>query len=269
MLNRRDHLPTLVLKDLSLYYEFYPLRDKPVLVLSNSLGTGIELWRDQVEAFRDNLSVLVYDARGQGNSSVSAGPYTIGQMGGDVLALLDALELPRVHFCGISMGGLVGQWLAVYAPTRLHKLVLSNTAAKIGTEANWNQRIATVQQHGIEAIVSIVMKGWFTKSFSRDHPDVRAKMKSILCANTRDGYVACCAAVRDADFRKAVQAITTPTLVIYGDEDHSTSPDEARFLFNHIPGARALELQAAHISNIEAASAFTQGVLQFLIEGGE
>lgn len=257
-------MPTLVLKDVSLYYEFDATNGKPVLMLSNSLGTSLELWSQQLEAFSENFSVLRYDLRGQGRSSTPSGPYSIEQMAGDALVLLDALKVDRVHFCGISMSGLIGQWLGIHAPHRVLGLVLSNTAAKIGSEASWNQRIATVQEDGIEPIVSTVLKGWFTEPFHRDHPETTATMERILRANRSEGYVACCAAVRDADLREAVPAIATPTLVVYGSEDRSTTPDDAGFLLQNIRGSRALQLDAAHISNIEAASAFTAGVLQFL-----
>jgi 3-oxoadipate enol-lactonase len=260
-------LPTLNLQDASLHYEFNPSIDKPVLLLSNSLGTSIELWSQQIEAFSEYFSVLRYDIRGQGLSSTPAGPYSIEQMSKDVLALLDSLEVERAHFCGISMGGLIGQWLGVHVPDRLRKLVLCNTAAKIGTESNWNQRIATVGNNGLAPIVPAVLKGWFTEQFFHDQPGVITKMESILRANQPEGYAASCAAVRDADFRHSVHSIATPALVVYGTEDRSTTADEAQFLLNRIKGSRALKLHAAHISNIEAASAFTSGVLQFLREG--
>ncbi len=261
---RSKGLATLNVNDVSLAYEFDGNAGRPVLMLPNSLGTSLELWSQQVQAFSGDFSVLRYDLRGQGESSAPAGPYSIDQMGRDAVALIDALNLDRVHFCGISMSGLIGQWLAVHAPHRLLSLILSNTAAKIGSEANWNQRIATVQKDGIEPIVSTVLNGTFTEPFHHEHPETIAKMKSILLANNPEGYAACCAAVRDADLRDVVSAAATPTLVVYGTEDRSTTSAEAGFLLDQIKGSQALELHAAHLSNIEAATAFNAGVLQFL-----
>ena len=257
-------MPILNLNDVSLYYEFKPSIDKPVLVLSNSLGTSIELWSRQLQPFSEDFAVLRYDMRGQGLSSAPAGPYSIEQLGKDVLALLDVLEVERAHFCGISMGGLIGQWLGVHAPHRLLKLVLCNTAAMIGSEANWNHRIATVRNEGLAPIIPTVLKGWFTEPFHSDHPDVIAQMESILGANNPAGYAASCAAVRDADFRDIIHTIATPTLVVFGTEDHSTTAEEAQFLLTRIEGSQALMLHAAHISNIEAATEFTAGVVRFL-----
>lgn len=261
-------LPTLDMSGVSLYYEFDNADSRPVLMLSNSLGTSLELWSQQVPVFSDDFSLLRYDLRGQGKSSTPSGPYSIDQMGRDALDLLDVLQLDRVHFCGISMSGLIGQWLGVHAPHRLHRLVLSNTAAKIGSEANWNQRIATVQENGLTPIVSTVLDGWFTESFHRSHPVTIEAMRGILLANKPEGYAACCAAVRDADLRDSVHTITAPTLVVYGTEDRSTTSDEAKFLLDHIANSQALELRAAHIANIEAAGTFNAGVLRFLLETG-
>jgi 3-oxoadipate enol-lactonase len=261
-------MPMLDLQDVSLYYELDGPSGQPVLLLSNSLGANLDMWSEQLEAFANHFQVLRYDTRGQGKSSMPAGPYSIDQMGKDVLALLDALNLDRVHFCGISMGGLIGQWLGIHAPHRLLKLVLSNTAAKIGNEVNWNQRIVTIQQDGFEPIVSTVLSGWFSEPFHRNHPEVIAKMEDVLFANSREGYAASSAAVRDADLRGAIQLISTPTLVVYSTEDCSTTPGEAMFLSAHIKGSQSLALQAAHISNIEAASEFSAGVLRFLAETG-
>ena len=257
-------MPNIDLENVSLHYEFDGLGDQPVLLLSNSLGANLDMWSEQVEAFSKHFRVLRYDTRGQGRSSAPMGPYSIDQLGEDVLALLDALSLERVYFCGISMGGLIGQWLGVQAPHRLHKLVLSNTAAKIGAEANWNQRIATVEATGFEPIVASVLKGWFTEVFHRDHPEAVAQMERILRANNPDGYSASCAAVRDADLRDAVHTVATPTLVVFSTEDPSTTAEDAYFLLKHIEGSQPLQLSAAHISNIEASRDFTQGVLRFL-----
>lgn len=261
----KKHLPVLNLSDVQIHYQFEGAGNGPVLMLANSLGANLELWSEQVASFSKHFSLLRYDARGQGRSSTPAGPYTIAQMGADALGLMDALGLNEVSFCGISMGGLVGQWIGIHAPHRLHKLVLSNTAARIGKVEGWNDRIAIVQSHGIDAIIPTVLKGWFTEPFHRGYPAVVARMEQVLRANPPAGYLASIAAVRDADQRAMVEAIHAPTLVVYGTEDQSTTATDARFLVDHIPGSRELQLQAAHLSNIEAAPEFNAGVLHFLL----
>ncbi len=260
-------MPVLDLADVTLYYQFDPADSRPVLVLSNSLGTNLSMWSPQVNAFSQHFSLLRYDARGQGRSSIPPAPYTVSMMGNDVLALLDACGLDRVYFCGLSMGGMVGQWLGIHAPQRLHRLVLSNTASKIGITANWNQRIENVQQNGMESIIPTLLKAWFTEAFRNQHPAEMERIHQMLAANVPAGYIADCTAVRDMDQRSEIATITAPTLVISGTHDISTPPSEAEFLAAHIPGAQLVELDAAHISNIEASAAFTETVLRFLLEG--
>ncbi len=257
-------MPFLNRAEGSLYYELENNRGLPVLVLSNSLGTNLGMWQSQMPALCEYFSVLRYDARGQGQSSAPAGPYTIDQLGSDVQALLDHLQLPRVHFCGLSMGGMVGQWLAIHAPDRVDRLVLCNTAAQIGTEDSWNQRIKAVHAAGLNSIAPIVRDRWFTADFRVSHPsDVDASC-SMLRTNHPDGYAACCAAIRDMNFRKNIEEIKSPTLIVFGRQDLVTTPEDAHFLAQHIAGAETLALEAAHLSNIEAAESFNKGILQFL-----
>lgn len=250
-----------------LYYELENSRGLPVLVLSNSLGTTCGMWQPQMRALSEHFSVLRYDARGQGQSSVPAGPYTMDQLGSDVQSLLDHLKLPRVHFCGLSMGGMVGQWLAIHAPDRIDKLVLCNTAAQIGTVDLWNQRMETVGVEGMSSIVPTVRDRWFTADFCASHPSEVAAAGSMLQASDPAGYAACCAAIRDMDFRKNVESIKAPTLIVFGRQDRVTTSEDAHFLAQHIAGAKTLVLEAAHLSNIEAAESFNQGILQFLKQG--
>ena len=259
-------MPTLDLPTLQLYYEFRAAPSRPTLVLSNSLGADLSLWSAQMDQLSSEFSILCYDPRGQGRSSAPPGPYTLAEMAGDVLSLLDALKLERVHLCGISMGGLVGQWLGIHAAERIHKLVLSNTAAKIGSFERWNSRIETVQREGMQAIVPAVLAGWLTEWFQREHPEEALRLQQMLAANDPAGYAACCAAVRDADLRENVQSIQAPTLILCGSHDASTTCAESQFLASCIAGSRLVELPAAHISNVEAAQRFTAAVRDFLLE---
>ena len=237
----------------------------PVLVLSNSLGTDISMWEPQMEELARHFRVLRYDTRGHGQSSVTPGDYTIEQLGRDVLDLLDALKLERAHFCGLSMGGAIGIWLGINAPNRLHKLVLSNTAARIGTKETWNARIATVHNDGMKAVAAAVIERWFTPEFRAAFPDQVIRAQSLLENTPAAGYAACCAALRDMDQRDAVSRIAVPSLIIYGRKDPVTPAPDAEFLNAHIAGSAKVELNAAHLSNVEQPVAFTAAVTSFLV----
>jgi 3-oxoadipate enol-lactonase len=185
-------------------------------------------------------------------------------LGRDVLQLLDALNLDCVNFCGLSIGGMTGMWLAVNAPQRLTKLVLCNTAPKIGNLDAWNQRIKLVREGGTKVAAQPVVEKWFTPEFHAKHPDQIAKTRHMIETTSTDGYAGSCAAVRDFDFWKNVPAIHAQTLVIAGTHDQSVPPSDAQKLAKQIPGARYLELSAAHISNVEAATRFSDEVSNFL-----
>jgi 3-oxoadipate enol-lactonase len=241
---------------------------KPVLVLSNSLGTNRHMWDSQVAAFTEHFQVLRYDTRGHGQSLVSPGTYSIEQLGGDVLALLDALQLDKVHFCGLSMGGLIGQWLGINAGERLHKLVICNTAAKIGTQDVWNPRIEMVLGQGEQAMVALrdaSIARWFTPAFAEANPSETRRVTDMLAATSPQGYAANCAAVRDADFREQLGAIKVPLLVIAGTEDAVTTPADARFIQSQVAGAEYAEFAAAHLSNVEVGAPFGDRVIEFLL----
>ena len=239
----------------------------PVLVLSNSLGTDLGMWDAQIPAFTEHFQVLRYDTRGHGQSLVSEGPYSIEQLGRDVLALLDALHIERAHFCGLSMGGLIGQWLGIHAGERLNKLVVCNTAAKIGEPSVWNPRIEMVLRDGPEAMAGLrdaSIARWFTTDYAQAHPEQVKRITDMLAATSPQGYAANCAAVRDADFRDQLAAIKVPTLVIAGTEDAVTPPSGSHFIQEQVAGAQYAEFHAAHLSNVQAGDAFSQRVLAFL-----
>ena len=223
------------------------------------------MWDWQIPEFSREFRVLRYDQRGHGKSSVSPGPYSIEQLGCDVLALVDRLGIERFCFCGLSMGGMVGQWLGVESPERLTGLVLCNTAAKIGTIESWNTRIELVLKGGVEAAIPLVLDRWFTPDFQKNEPDVVARNREMLVSTSPAGYVAGCAAVRDMDQREAVHNICVRTLVIAGAHDPVTPPAEGRYLADNIAGASYVELAAAHLSNVEAPAEFNSAVLQFLV----
>lgn len=240
--------------------------DAPVLMLSNSLGTNLEMWAPQMDALTRHFRVLRYDARGHGASDAPPGPYDMATLARDALALMDALGLERVRFAGLSMGGMVGQWLGANAPERFSRLVLCNTAAHMGPPEAWDARIAIVREKGMDALVDPVVERWFTEGFRDAHPERVAPIIAMLRATDPEGYAASCAAVRDMDQRDLLPSIRVPTLVIGGSRDPATPIAKSHELVAGISGARLVELDAAHLSNVEQPERFTEALIDFLGE---
>jgi 3-oxoadipate enol-lactonase len=257
-------MPILKSGQARIHYMLEGQSGSPVLVFSNSLGADYSTWDPQAREFRKKFGVLRYDTRGHGESAPTPGPYSIELLGKDVLAMLDELDLDRAHFCGLSMGGMIGMWLALNAPERLNKLVLSNTAAKIGTAEGWNARIEAVQKNGMKSLAPAILERWFSPAFRQKAQETTANILKMLEETNPSGYVACCAAVRDFDCREQLGNIRTPTLVIAGAHDQATPATDGRFLAQQIPGARYVELNAAHLSSIEAQDHFTKELAAFL-----
>jgi 3-oxoadipate enol-lactonase len=247
-----------------IHYELTGPSRSSVFVLSNSLGTNFSMWDPQISELNQKWRVLRYDTRGHGQSAITPGPYSMAQLGRDVLDLLGALNVATFAFCGLSMGGMIGMWLAVHAPERLQKLVLCSTAAKIGTAETWNARIETVRKGGMKSIATATMERWFTARFRSQRPDTVERIKQIVERANPEGYIACCGALRDCDLRDSISGIRTPTLVISATHDPATPPSDGRFLSDHIRGARYIELDAAHLSNIEQPAKFTVDLVNFL-----
>lgn len=250
--------------DTKIHYSLEGPPAKPALILSNSLGADLSMWDSQIPEFSKSLRVLRSDTRGHGKSSVTPGPYSIEQLAKDVLALADSHQFDRFHFCGLSMGGQIGMWLAANAPERLNKIVLCSTAAKIGTPEMWNARIDTVLKEGMKNVAGAAIERWFTAPFRAKNPSAVEEIHKILEDTSAQGYAACSAAVRDFDFREKLNNIRTPTLVISGAHDPATTPADGQFLANHIAGAHYVELNGAHLCNIEDAVRFTREVCIFL-----
>jgi len=257
-------MPFADVKDGRMHYEVAGPSRAPVLVLSNSLGTNFSMWDPQIAALSNHWRVLRYDTRGHGQSAVTPGPYSMAQLGRDVLDLLGVLNTEKFTFCGLSLGGMIGMWLAVHAPERLQKLVLCSTAAKIGTPEMWNARIETVRKGGMKSIAAATMERWFTARFRALRADTVEHIKKMVESANPEGYLACCGALRDCDLRESVSGIRTPTLVISATHDPATPPSDGRFLAEYIRGARYTELDAAHLSNIEQQDKFTADVVKFL-----
>jgi 3-oxoadipate enol-lactonase len=222
------------------------------------------MWDPQQQALAKSFRVLRYDTRGHGGSGLAPEPWTLAMLANDLLGLLDALGLARVHFCGLSMGGLVGMWLGAHAASRIDRLVLSSTGARIGTAESWNARIASVREGGMSRISASVVERWFTPAFRQSAPEVVAGVQRRIETTPPAGYAACCAALRDADERADLAAIRAPTLVISGRHDPATPPAEGQAIASAVAGARYAELPAAHLCNIESAAAFNAELLSFL-----
>jgi 3-oxoadipate enol-lactonase len=238
---------------------------RPTVVLSNSLGTDLSMWDAQAAVLATRFHVVRYDTRGHGGSGAPAGPYTIELLGRDVLALLDHLDIERAHLVGLSMGGVIGQWLGAHAPGRLHKLVLANTAARIGTQEAWRARAAAVRAEGVNEIAAAAPGRWFTPEFTARQPVIVGLMQKTLRSLAPEGYAACCEALALADLGADIGRIEAPTLVIAGIHDPVTTVTDAQALAGAIPGAAVAMLPASHLSNIEVPDRFSELVATFLL----
>jgi 3-oxoadipate enol-lactonase len=236
----------------------------PVLMLSNSLGTNLHMWDDQVPLWSRHFRLVRYDRRGHGKSGVPAGPYTMERLGRDVLAILDALKIKKANWCGLSMGGMVGQWLGANASERFDKIVLSNCTDYYSDKGPWNDRIKFIREKGLASIVSANMERWFTRGFRESHPQTIARFTEAFLATNLDGYVACCEAVRDMDHRALLPKIKPPVLVIAGRQDPATTLAMGESMQQRIPGAKLAVLDAAHIANAEVPGPYADTVLKFI-----
>ena len=241
--------------------------DAPALILSNSLGTTLEMWNPQVAAFAKDHRLIRYDTRGHGGSPVTPGPYSFDALGQDVLAVLDALDIEQAAFCGISMGGHTGLWLGVHAPTRITAIAVCNSAAKIGSPQAWHERAAAVRAQGragMQDLADTAPARWFTQAFAQAQPVVVAYAQAGLSGIAPEGYAACCEALASSDLRGDIARIAMPTLLLAGAADPVTTVADAQAMQADIAGAQLAVVPASHLSNLEAPDAFDQAVLGFL-----
>ena len=217
----------------------------PVLMLSNSFGTNLHMWDDQAPAWSRHFRLVRYDRRGHGQSSAPKGPYPMERFGRDVLAVIDALGVAKINWCGLSMGGMVGQWLGANAPGRIDKLILSNTSSYFADKSPWEVRLKTVRDKGLAAIVDANMERWFTKEFRERNPQAIARMREMFLGTKPDGYIGCGEGIRDMD--------------------HRPLPVANEFIRQQIPGAQIAVLDAAHIANVEQPKIYADTVLGFLL----
>jgi 3-oxoadipate enol-lactonase len=239
--------------------------DAPVVVLAHSVGCDLSMWDPQVDALSARFRVLRYDHRGHGGSPVPDGPYSMADLGGDVLALLDRLELERVHVGGLSLGGMVAMWLATHAPQRVDRLVLCCTAAHFPPPELWDERARAVRAEGMGALVDGVMERWLTPGFRAREPEAVERLRATFLATAPEGYAGCCAAIRDMDLRAELPGVAAPTLVLAGAEDPATPPARGAEIADAIPGARLEVLpDAAHLANLEQRDALTRAMAEHL-----
>jgi 3-oxoadipate enol-lactonase len=252
------------LRSVRLRYELAGREDAPVVVFSNSLGADLSMWNAQMAEFSRGYRVLRYDTRGHGESSLPAGPHNLAALAGDVLDLLDYLTIPAVSFCGLSLGGMTGLWLAQNSPKRIRKVIACSSAAKIGTLESWDSRIGLVRREGMAAVVPGILERWFTPAFHAKSPEAIRAMERLLLNIDVDGYAAGCAAVRDADFREGLSAVMVPILLANGASDPVAPPLDGQALAALIPRARYLEFPGSHLFPMESAAELTAAVLGFL-----
>ena len=238
--------------------------DAPILMLSNSLGSTLHMWDPQAKAFAEKFKLVRYDGRGHGKSGAPKGPYTIELLGRDAMAVMDHLGLKKVNWLGLSMGGMIGQWLGANAAERLDKLILSNTSSHYADKTPWNDRIKTVRAGGVKAIADRVINVWLTKEFQEREPKTKADMMAMMVATPVEGYVGCCEAIREMDNRDLLGRIKAQTLVIAGRHDPATNVEAAQLICGRIPNAKLAVIDAAHIANVEQPQAYSREVLNFL-----
>ena len=249
----------------TLAYRFDGPEDAPVVMLSNSLMSNLTMWDPQIDALSAKYRVLRYDTRGHGASAVPQGPYTMEMLGEDTAALMDALGLETVHFCGLSMGGMIGQYLGANHGHRLKSLTLCDTACVMPPKSMWDDRIQTAREGGTGAAEQATLERWFTAPFRAEGNPVIEKVGVMIRSTAVEGFAGCCAAIRDMDQTETLSKITTDTLIIVGEDDPGTPVSAAEVLNDRIAGSKLMVIpSSAHLCNMERPEAFNPVLLEFL-----
>lgn len=258
-------MPVITVDKTRINYQIEGNESSPSLLFSNSLGTDIGMWAPQVPDLITRFRIVRYDTRGLGASDAPQGDYTIEQLGRDVIALADALQIAKFAFVGLSLGGMIGQWIGANAGDRVTSLVLANTSPYVPPKSNWDDRRRAVLERGMSAIVDMAMGRFFSpETLAKEDPVVSAIRSTFLATNPA-GYSGCCAAIRDMDQRSSLSKIGVPTLVIAGDRDVSTPwIGHGEILAREIRGAKAVHLPTAHLSNVEAPQLYNSALIEFL-----
>ena len=257
-------MPTFTSNQALINYQTFGDHTKPALIFSNSLGTQFSMWQPQLDALKKDFYMICYDTRGHGQSSAPQGPYSIELLGEDVIHLMDHLHIDKANFCGISMGGLTGQWLAINHPERFEHVIVANTAAQIGQEQAWKDRASLVREKGLEPIASTAATRWFTEGFIKKNAKIVDQLSHNLAQGSPEGYASCCEALGVADLRDQIQGINIPVLVIAGSKDPVTTIKDGQYMVNNIRSSALFEIDASHISNIEQPQAFNKAIFDFI-----
>ncbi|MFD0589199.1 alpha/beta fold hydrolase [Paenibacillus sp. GCM10027627] len=235
----------------------------PVLMLANSIATTMDMWNGQISELSKHFRILRYDYRGHGNSDTPGGPYSFDRLGRDVVELLDALQIERVHFLGLSLGGIVAQWLGIYVPERVDRLILSNTASYLGPAEQWEGLMNSVLMPGkLPEFADMFIRNWFPPHMLES--SIVASFRKMVLATRPQGIAGSWAAIRDMDMRRTAALINSPTLVIAGQYDTVTLPEHSELIARTVPDARLLVLPAVHLTNVEYEVEFLSAVLEFL-----
>ena len=251
-----------------LYYELSGKEHGEVLVLGNSLGSNLHMWDKVVSCFESRYRVIRFDTRGHGKSSVPPGPYSLEDLGRDVLFLLDSLGVECVNFCGLSLGGMVAMWLGVYALERVRRLVMANTCARIDTREMWDERIAMVKKSGMAPLADITPTRWFTSRYREEHVEEMERVREMIATMDPEGYAGCCGVLRDTDLTGKIGGVSISCLVIAGKHDLATPPSDGLAIHGILRNSKYVELEASHLSAWEQAKEFGAEVVAFL-ESGE
>jgi len=248
-------------------YELSGKKGAPVVVLSHSLSSNLLMWNPQRDALNPHFQVLRYDTRGHGATDAPSGPYTLELLAEDVIGLLDVLDMDRVHFVGLSMGGMIGQCLGLNHPHRLKSLVLCDTASVVPPEAQpvWQERLDKAREKGMEALCEETMDRWFTPAFLRRNPPMVRLIREQILATPVAGYLGCAEAIRSLNYLSRISAIRIPTLILVGEEDPGTPVSASKAMHERIAGSKLVVLPSAqHLSSVEQTEVFNTALLEFL-----
>jgi 3-oxoadipate enol-lactonase len=257
-------MPIANLEHVSLNYELGGLESDRPIVFVNSLGSDLHMWDKVVPFFESDVRTIRFDTRGHGLSGVPERPYTIDKLGGDLLGLLDHIGIESFTLCGLSLGGLIGQWIGVHATERVNALILANSAARFLTRDAWESRIAAVEAEGMAALAATAPSRWFTPTYIAEHPEEIHYISGMIEMTPAKGYIGCCEVLRDTDFTELLPGIQLPCLVIGGTHDPATPPTVCRMLHEGIRGSNYVELDASHLSAWEKPAEFAAAVIEFV-----
>ena len=252
---------------IEIYYEIHGKEGAPWLTLSHSLACSVRMWDEQIATFKDRYRILAYDTRGHGQTSAPAGDYTLAQLADDLKGLLDHLKISQTHYCGLSMGGMIGQTFALKYPGILQTLVLADTSSRIPTETGpvWAERIKTAETKGMQPLVQPTLERWFTAPYRNAHPETMERIGKLIATTPVPGYVGCCHAIPKLNLTARLKEIKVPIQIIVGADDQGTPVAMSKEIHDNAPGSRLDILpDAAHLSNIEQPQAFDRALAEFL-----